>query len=48
MPYALVIGGREADSGTVGVRKRIDGDLGSMSVDDFVVRLQAEVTEKAR
>lgn len=48
VPYALVLGGREAEAGTVGVRKRLDGDIGSMSVDEFVARLQEEVETKAR
>ncbi len=48
VPYGLVVGGREAESGTVGVRKRLDGDLGAMSVDDFVARLLAEVEQRAR
>ncbi len=48
VPYGLVVGGREAESGTVGVRKRLDGDLGAMSVDDFVARLLEEVEQRAR
>ena len=43
LPYALVVGGREEEEGTVGVRKRMDGDLGTMSVGDFAERLQSEI-----
>ncbi len=48
VPYALVVGGREEEDGAVGVRKRMDGDLGTMSVADFAARLKAEVESKAR
>ncbi len=48
VPYALVVGGREADEGTVGVRKRMDGDLGTMAVADFVERVRGEVSERSR
>ena len=48
VPYALVLGGREQEAGTVGVRKRIEGDLGSMSIEDFAGRLQGEVARRER
>ena len=48
VPYALVLGGREQEAGTVGVRKRIEGDLGSMSIEDFAARLQGEVARRER
>ncbi|MCE1115942.1 MULTISPECIES: threonine--tRNA ligase [Pseudomonas] len=35
VPYLLVIGDREKDSGTVAVRSRAGEDLGILSVDDF-------------
>ncbi len=46
MPYALVVGGREAEAGTVGVRKRLEGDLGAMPVDTFAGRLLGEVERR--
>ena len=48
VPYALIVGGREEENGAVGVRKRIDGDLGAMSVAEFAARLKDEVESKAR
>jgi len=48
VPYALIVGGREEENHAVGVRKRIEGDLGAMPVADFVARLKAEVETKAR
>ena len=41
VPYLLVIGDREAKEGTVAVRSREDGDLGAMSLDDFMARTTA-------
>ena len=46
IPYMLVIGDREAESGTVSVRKRGEGDIGTMPVEDLAVLLQKEVAEK--
>ncbi len=42
-PYMLVIGDKEAESGTVSPRHRRDGDLGAMSVEDFIARTAAEI-----
>ncbi|MDI6693222.1 MAG: threonine--tRNA ligase [Anaerosomatales bacterium] len=42
VPYMLVVGDREVESNTVGVRERSAGDLGAMSVDAFVERVAAE------
>jgi threonyl-tRNA synthetase len=47
VPYALVVGGREAETGSVGVRKRVEGDLGSMTLDAFIARLTEEVRQRA-
>ena len=40
IPYLLVIGGREAESKTVAVRERGKGNLGTMSIEDFLKRLE--------
>ena len=45
IPYMLVMGDKEIEEGTVGVRKRGEGDIGAMSIDDFlglVLKQQAE------
>lgn len=42
VPYMLVVGDREVEGGTVGVRERSAGDLGAMSVPAFVERVAAE------
>ena len=36
VPYMLVVGDREAEGGTVGVRDRSEGDLGSRTLDEVV------------
>jgi len=46
IPYMFIVGGREMEQGTVAVRDRIDGDLGALSVDEAIAKLQAEVAEK--
>jgi threonyl-tRNA synthetase len=38
VPYMLVVGGREAESGQVSVRLRTGEDAGSMTVTDFIAR----------
>ncbi len=43
VPYLLVVGDREKENGAVAVRTRSGEDLGSMSVQAFVERLQAEL-----
>lgn len=45
--YLLVIGEREAEAGTVSVRSNREGELGEMSVADFIARLQQEIDTKA-
>ncbi len=42
IPYMLVVGDREAQDGTVSVRARHGGDLGSMSVGDLLARVIGE------
>jgi len=47
VPYMLVIGDKEAEDGTVAVRSRKDGDLGTMTLEDFMAKLQEEIDTKA-
>jgi threonyl-tRNA synthetase len=42
IPYMLVVGDREAEEGTVAVRRHGAGDEGSVSVGEFAERLRAE------
>jgi len=42
VPYMLVVGDKEIESDTVGVRDRTQGDLGAMSIDAFAERVASE------
>ncbi len=46
IPYMLVIGDKEAEEGTVSVRKRGHGDQGSMAVADFVELIKEDIATK--
>ncbi|MFZ5597514.1 MAG: threonine--tRNA ligase [Bacillota bacterium] len=46
IPYMLVVGDREAENGTVSVRHRTAGDLGTMDVDSFIARIKEEINTK--
>ena len=48
IPYMLVVGDKEAESGSVAVRTRAGGDEGVMSVDDFMVKCLKEIAEKVK
>jgi threonyl-tRNA synthetase len=47
VPYMLVVGGREAESGSVSVRRRFGEDLGSMTTADFVSRTRDLVARRS-
>ena len=46
IPYMLVIGGKEAEAGSVSVRHRSKGDLGPRPVEQFSADLQQEVASR--
>lgn len=45
-PFMLILGEKEVDSQTVAVRRQGQGDLGSFSVEEFVVMVNQEINEK--
>ena len=47
VPYMLVIGDKEVESGEVAVRSRANGDLGSMSVDGFLAMMKEKIDSYA-
>ena len=47
VPYMFVLGDKEAENGTVAVRSR-KGDLGTMTLDEILARIQEEIRNKAR
>ena len=46
IPYMLVVGPKEAETGSVAVRDRIEGDLGSMPFEQAMTKLVDEVKQK--
>ena len=47
IPYMLVVGDKEIESGSVAVRLRSGEDLGAMPLDDLVAMIKRKVEEKA-
>jgi threonyl-tRNA synthetase len=48
IPYMLVLGDKEVESGSVNVRTREGENLGVMSVAEFIILVEAAVAEKGR
>ena len=46
VPYMLVVGGREAENGTVSVRNRKHGDQGVKSFEEFMTTLRQQIDSK--
>nr|WP_092067084.1 threonine--tRNA ligase [Dendrosporobacter quercicolus]NSL49743.1 threonine--tRNA ligase [Dendrosporobacter quercicolus DSM 1736]SDL48848.1 threonyl-tRNA synthetase [Dendrosporobacter quercicolus] len=47
VPYILVVGDKEAESGNVAVRKRGEGDLGAKPVAAFITEVLTQIVEKS-
>lgn len=43
VPYMLILGEKEVESGAVGVRARKEGDIGAMPIDEFISKIEDEV-----
>lgn len=48
IPYMLVVGDKEVEQKTVAVRSRKNGDMGSMTAEDFLKEIQYEIATKAK
>jgi len=46
IPYLLIVGEKEAEEGTVSVRRQGQGDKGSMTIDEFASLIKDEVKEQ--
>ena len=46
IPYMLIVGKKEQESGQVAVRHRRQGDLGTLDVQEFLGRIQEEIAER--
>ena len=47
-PYIVIVGENEMNAGTVSVRARVEGEGGTMSLEDFKAKLLREIAEKKR
>jgi len=48
IPYMMVVGDRESESGSVALRLRTEEDLGDMKVSDAVVLIRSKIDEKSQ
>lgn len=46
IPYMLILGDKEIEQNMVAVRSRREGDIGKMSLDEFISKLKKEIEEK--
>ena len=42
----LIVGDKEQDSNTVGVRSRTEGDIGAMSLEEFLEKIKKEIADR--
>ena len=47
IPFMLIIGDKEVEDGAVAPRSRANGDLGSMSVEEFLSMIRTKISEFA-
>jgi threonyl-tRNA synthetase len=47
VPYMAVIGKKETEEGTISLRKHTVGDLGAMTLDEAIEKLNSEVENKS-
>ena len=48
IPYMLVVGQKEEEEGTVAVRSRSEGDMGSQGLGAFKEKVLAEIAGRSR
>jgi len=46
VPYMLLVGDKDIENNTVSIRDRRDGDIGSMSIEEFIAKITEEVANK--
>ncbi|ACQ54315.1 threonine--tRNA ligase [Clostridium botulinum] len=46
VPYMLILGDKEVEAGKVAVRSRKDGDLGAISLEEFIEKIKNEIKVK--
>ncbi len=46
VPYMLLVGDKDIENNTVSIRDRRDGDIGSMTIEEFIAKITEEVEKK--
>ena len=46
VPYMIILGDKDIENGTISVRARKAGDLGAMTVEEFLSRAKEEIDSK--
>ena len=47
IPYMLIVGAKEVETNTVSIRKRSEGEIGSLSIEDTVAKIKKEIENKS-
>jgi threonyl-tRNA synthetase len=47
VPYMIIVGDKEMNERNISVRSRKNGDIGTMSLDDFTAKVKDEVRSKS-
>ena len=47
IPYMLIVGAKEVETNTVSIRKRSEGEIGSLSIEDTVANIKQEIENKS-
>ena len=47
IPYMLILGAREAETGEVSLRLREQGDLGSISLEELMQKMRSDIENKS-
>ncbi len=45
IPYMLILGDKEVEGNSVGVRSRVEGDIGQIGIDEFISKVKKEIEE---
>lgn len=46
IPYMLIVGAKEVETNTVSIRKRGEGEVGALSIDDTIAKIKSEIANK--
>lgn len=47
IPYMLIVGAKEVETNTVSIRKRSEGEIGSLSIKDTIAKIKQEIENKS-